>query len=68
MRLILGLDAPDSGKALVNGKRYREHSAPLAEVGGSARGALESTLADPRISTCSRLRKHMEWDAHECAS
>jgi ABC-2 type transport system ATP-binding protein len=33
MRLILGLDAPDSGQALVNGKRYRDHPAPLAEVG-----------------------------------
>jgi ABC-2 type transport system ATP-binding protein len=33
MRLILGLDAPDSGDALVNGRHYREHSAPLAEVG-----------------------------------
>ncbi len=33
MRLILGLDAPDAGRALVNGKAYREHAAPLAEVG-----------------------------------
>ena len=33
MRLILGLDAPDSGRALVNGKRYRDHAVPLAEVG-----------------------------------
>jgi ABC-2 type transport system ATP-binding protein len=33
MRLILGLDAPDSGQALVNGKHYRDHPAPLAEVG-----------------------------------
>jgi ABC-2 type transport system ATP-binding protein len=33
MRLILGLDTPDSGQALVNGKHYREHLAPLAEVG-----------------------------------
>ena len=33
MRLILGLDAPDSGQALVNGKHYRDHAAPLAEVG-----------------------------------
>jgi ABC-2 type transport system ATP-binding protein len=33
MRLILGLDAPDSGQAVVNGKPYREHPAPLAEVG-----------------------------------
>ncbi len=33
MRLILGLDAPDSGQALVDGKHYRDHPAPLAEVG-----------------------------------
>jgi ABC-2 type transport system ATP-binding protein len=33
MRLILGLDGPDSGRALVNGKRYRDHVVPLAEVG-----------------------------------
>jgi ABC-2 type transport system ATP-binding protein len=33
MRLILGLDAPDSGQALINGKLYRDHAAPLAEVG-----------------------------------
>jgi ABC-2 type transport system ATP-binding protein len=33
MRLILGLDAPSTGDVTVNGKRYREHSAPLHEVG-----------------------------------
>ena len=33
MRVILGLDAPDSGQVLVAGKRYRDHPAPLAEVG-----------------------------------
>jgi ABC-2 type transport system ATP-binding protein len=33
MRLILGLDAPTSGTVLVNGKHYREHPAPLHEVG-----------------------------------
>ncbi|HWC85345.1 MAG TPA: ATP-binding cassette domain-containing protein [Solirubrobacteraceae bacterium] len=33
MRLILGLDAPNSGRAVVNGKPYREHAAPLHEVG-----------------------------------
>jgi ABC-2 type transport system ATP-binding protein len=33
MRVILGLDAPDSGSATVNGKPYREHTAPLREVG-----------------------------------
>ncbi len=33
MRLILGLDRPTKGTVTVNGKRYRDHSAPLAEVG-----------------------------------
>jgi ABC-2 type transport system ATP-binding protein len=33
MRLILGLDAPDRGEAIVNGKRYRDHRAPLHQVG-----------------------------------
>ncbi len=33
MRLILGLDRPTAGTVSVNGKRYREHAAPLREVG-----------------------------------
>jgi ABC-2 type transport system ATP-binding protein len=33
MRLILGLDAPTSGDVTVNGKHYRDHVAPLHEVG-----------------------------------
>jgi ABC-2 type transport system ATP-binding protein len=33
MRLILGLDAPTAGRVIVNGKPYREHPAPLHEVG-----------------------------------
>jgi ABC-2 type transport system ATP-binding protein len=33
MRLILGLDAPTAGDVTVNGKHYRDHSAPLHEVG-----------------------------------
>jgi ABC-2 type transport system ATP-binding protein len=33
MRLILGLDAPTSGDVTVNGKHYRDHKAPLREVG-----------------------------------
>jgi len=33
MRLVLGLDAPTRGDARVNGKHYRDHSAPLHEVG-----------------------------------
>jgi ABC-2 type transport system ATP-binding protein len=33
MRLILGLDAPNSGSVTVNGKHYVEFPAPLHEVG-----------------------------------
>src|SRR5437764_978788 len=33
MRLILGLDAPTAGDVTVNGKHYRDHAAPLHEVG-----------------------------------
>ena len=33
MRLALGLDAPTVGDVKVNGKHYREHEAPLHEVG-----------------------------------
>jgi len=33
MRLILGLDRPTSGDVTVNGKHYRDHAAPLYEVG-----------------------------------
>jgi ABC-2 type transport system ATP-binding protein len=33
MRVILGLDAPDTGTASVNGRAYRDFPAPLHEVG-----------------------------------
>jgi len=33
MRMIVGLDRPTSGRVIVNGKPYREHRAPLREVG-----------------------------------
>jgi ABC-2 type transport system ATP-binding protein len=33
MRMILGLDAPTSGRVSVNGKEYAQHRAPLHEVG-----------------------------------
>ena len=33
MRVVLGLDRPTSGEALVNGRRYATSPAPLAEVG-----------------------------------
>jgi ABC-2 type transport system ATP-binding protein len=33
MRLLLGLDLPDAGQALIGGRRYRELPWPLREVG-----------------------------------
>lgn len=33
MRVILGLDRPTEGRALVNGKPFEEHRAPLREIG-----------------------------------
>jgi ABC-2 type transport system ATP-binding protein len=33
MRLALGLDGPTAGDVTVNGKHYRDHAAPLHEVG-----------------------------------
>lgn len=33
MRMILGLDRPDKGEVLINGRLYRSHWAPLFEVG-----------------------------------
>jgi ABC-2 type transport system ATP-binding protein len=33
MRLILGLDRPTAGDVTVNGRHYRDHPAPLHEVG-----------------------------------
>src|SRR3954451_7162498 len=33
MRLILGLDRPTKGDVTVNGRHYRDHVAPLHEVG-----------------------------------
>lgn len=33
MRVVVGLDAPTGGSAIVNGRRYAEHAAPLREIG-----------------------------------
>src|SRR4051794_40728158 len=33
MRMIVGLDAPSSGRATVNGRAYRALGAPLHEIG-----------------------------------
>jgi len=64
MRLILGLDAPTSGDVLVNGKHYRDHAAPLHEVGAllearsvhTGRSAYNHLLALAQTHGISRAR------------
>ena len=52
MRLIVGLDAPTSGSATVNGARYVEHRAPLQEMGT----LLEAKSVHPGRSAYAHLR------------
>ena len=49
MRMILGLDAPTRGSVTVNGRPYRQHPAPLREVG---------TLLDARSVHPGRSARH----------
>jgi ABC-2 type transport system ATP-binding protein len=51
MRLVLGLDAADSGQALVGGRRYRDLRWPLREVGA----LLEARAFHPGRSARSHL-------------
>jgi ABC-type cobalamin/Fe3+-siderophores transport system ATPase subunit len=52
MRMIMGLDRPTSGTVTVNGKPYRQHRAPLREVGA----LLEASAVHPGRSARSHLR------------
>jgi hypothetical protein len=52
MRMIMGLDRPTSGTVTVNGKPYRQHRAPLLEVGA----LLEASAVHPGRSARSHLR------------
>jgi ABC-2 type transport system ATP-binding protein len=64
MRMILGLDAPTRGSVTVNGRPYREHAAPLREVGAlldarsvhPARSAYAHLLALAQTSGIPRSR------------
>jgi ABC-2 type transport system ATP-binding protein len=56
MRIILGLDAPDEGDALVGGRPYRSLRAPLTHVGA----LLDATAVHPGR----RGRDHLLWLAH----
>jgi ABC-2 type transport system ATP-binding protein len=51
MRMIVGLDAPTSGRALVGGKRYEELRHPLREVGA----LLDARAGHPGRSAHSHL-------------
>lgn len=52
MRLIMGLDHPNSGTSSVNGKPYADHAAPLQEVGA----LLEAKAAHPGRTAINHLK------------
>jgi ABC-2 type transport system ATP-binding protein len=56
MRLILGLDSPDGGRALVNGRPYRSLRTPLTHLGA----LLDASALHPGR----RARDHLLWLAH----
>ncbi|MBG0564208.1 ABC transporter ATP-binding protein [Actinoplanes aureus] len=56
MRLILGLDTPDGGQALVNGRSYRSLRTPLTQVGA----VLDASALHPGR----RARDHLLWMAY----
>jgi ABC-2 type transport system ATP-binding protein len=56
MRVILGLDAPDQGSALVNGKPYASLRNPLSHLGA----LLDAGALQPSRSA----RNHLLWLAH----
>lgn len=51
MRMIMGLDAPDSGSISINGERYRDLPLPLREVGA----LLEAKAIHPGRSAFNHL-------------
>ena len=56
MRVILGLDRPDAGTALVSGRPYRAHREPLTQAGS----LLDAAALQPSRSA----RNHLLWLAH----
>jgi ABC-2 type transport system ATP-binding protein len=56
MRVILGLDAPDEGRALIGGERYQSLRHPLSHVGS----LLDAAALQPSRSA----RNHLLWLAH----
>ncbi|MFG2128677.1 ATP-binding cassette domain-containing protein [Streptomyces sp. NPDC048751] len=56
MRVVLGLDAPDRGRALVGGRPYRTLSSPLSHLG--------SLLDAGALQAGRTARNHLLWLAH----
>jgi ABC-2 type transport system ATP-binding protein len=56
MRVVLGLDAPDAGTALIGGRRYASLHRPLTAVGS----LLDAAALQPSRSA----RNHLLWLAH----
>jgi ABC-2 type transport system ATP-binding protein len=56
MRIIVGLDAPDAGTALIGGRPYRTLRRPLSHVGA----LLDAAALQPSRSA----RNHLLWLAH----
>src|ERR1700678_3289990 len=56
MRVVLGLDTPDEGRALVGGQAYRTLPHPLRHVGS----LLDAAALQPSRSA----RNHLLWLAH----
>ncbi|MFD0309940.1 ATP-binding cassette domain-containing protein [Streptomyces sp. NPDC127119] len=56
MRVILGLDRPDEGTALVGGRRYRDLRTPLTHIGA----LLDAAAVQPSRTA----RHHLLWLAH----
>jgi ABC-2 type transport system ATP-binding protein len=56
MRVVLGLDAPDAGTALIGGQPYRSLRRPLTHVGA----LLDAAALQPSRSA----RNHLLWLAH----
>src|ERR1022692_4152336 len=56
MRVVLGMDAPDEGRALVGGRPYRSLRHPLSHVGA----LLDAAALQPSRSA----RNHLLWLAH----
>jgi ABC-2 type transport system ATP-binding protein len=58
LRMLLGLSHPTSGKALINGVRYRELSQPLCQVGAHLDGSVMHPGRSARAHLLGLARTH----------